>query len=178
MDHLRRFNHVVGAVTQAMREGRLGFSLQQVNPIDEAGAVFYSQCLGRLVERDGEVRTSDEFTAFLEASGRVASYDRYMVGLALEWLECNPSHVLGCKISTGNIFDEHAWSEFHDLLSRNREMAPRLVLEISESLPLATLPTAVAFLRACARWAAKLPWTVSERDTRRQSRCCPFQSIS
>ncbi|MDX0464521.1 EAL domain-containing protein [Sinorhizobium medicae] len=156
MDHLRRFNHVVGAVTQAMREGRLGFSLQQVNPIDEAGAVFYSQCLGRLVERDGEVRTSDEFTAFLEASGRVASYDRYMVGLALEWLECNPSHVLGCKISTGNIFDEHAWSEFHDLLSRNREMAPRLVLEISESLPLATLPTAVAFLEGVRALGCKI----------------------
>ncbi|MHC2492901.1 EAL domain-containing protein (putative c-di-GMP-specific phosphodiesterase class I) [Sinorhizobium meliloti] len=146
MEHLRRFDRVAGAVTQAVREGRIGFSLQQVNAVDDTGEVLYSECLGRLVERDGAVRTSEEFTAFLEASGRVALFDRYMVGLAFEWLDCNPSGVLGCDISAGNIFDENTWSELYDLLSRNREMASRLVLEITECLPLATLPTAAEFI--------------------------------
>lgn len=146
MEHLRRFDRVVGAVTQAMREGRIGFSLQQVNAVDDTGEVLYSECLGRLVERDGAVSTSEEFTAFLEASGRVASFDRYMLGLAFEWLDCNPSGVLGCDISAGNILDENTWSELYDLLSRNREMASRLVLEITECLPLATLPMAAEFI--------------------------------
>ncbi|WP_027998492.1 EAL domain-containing protein [Sinorhizobium arboris] len=146
MEHLRRFDRVVGAVTQAMREGRIGFSLQQVNAVDDTGEVLYSECLGRLVERDGAVRTSEEFIAFLEGSGRVASFDRYMVGLAFEWLDCNPSGVLGCDISAANILDESTWSELYDLLSRNREMASRLVLEITECLPLATLPMAAEFI--------------------------------
>ena len=148
MDCLRKFNHVVGAVTQAMQEGRIGFSLQHVNTVEETADVLYSECLGRLVERNGAVRTGEEFIAVLEAAGHIAAFDRYMVGLAFEWLECNPTGVLGCNISAENISDEGSWTALYELLSRNRKLASRLVLEITESLPITTLPAAAEFLQS------------------------------
>lgn len=148
MDHFRKFNQIVAAVSQAMREGRIGFSLQQINAVRNPADVLYCECLGRLVEPNGAIRTSGEFIAFLEASGRVAAFDRHMIGLAFEWLDCHPSRVLGCNISAENVSDEDTWTELYELLSRNRKLAARLVLEITESLPIATLSMAAEFVQS------------------------------
>jgi EAL domain-containing protein (putative c-di-GMP-specific phosphodiesterase class I) len=156
VEHLRNFNYFAGAVTEAMQEGRIGFSLQHVNSLEDAGDVLYSECLGRLVEPDGTVRTIGEFIAFLEATGRVAAFDRHMIGLAFEWLDGHPTRVLGCNVSAANIADERHWADLHDLLFRNRKMASRLVLEITESLPIATLPSAAEFLRSARALGYKI----------------------
>lgn len=145
---LEKFSSVVRHVTQAMQHGRIGFSLQQVNAVDDPGEVLYSECLGRLVEVDGTIRTSGEFMAFLEASGRAPAFDRHVIDLAFDWLARHPSEALGCNISAENIADKQNWAVLYDLLHRNREIAPRLVLEITESLPIAPLSAAADLLQS------------------------------
>ncbi|MCZ4088912.1 EAL domain-containing protein [Sinorhizobium psoraleae] len=145
--NLQKFNNVVRGVTQAMQHGRIGFSLQQINAVDDSSEVLYSECLGRLVEPDGTIRTSGEFIAFLEASGRAPAFDRHVIDLAFDWLAFNPAGALGCNISVENIADKESWALLYDLLSEHRAMAPRLVLEITESLPVATLLAAADLLQ-------------------------------
>ncbi|MBP1884722.1 EAL domain-containing protein [Sinorhizobium mexicanum] len=146
--NLEKFSSVVRHVTQAMQHGRIGFSLQQINAVDDPSEVLYSECLGRLVEPDGTIRTCGEFIAFLEASGRAPAFDRHVVDLAFDWLACHPAASLGCNISAENLAGKQNWAVLYDLLHRHRAMAPRLVLEITESLPVATLSAAAELLQS------------------------------
>ncbi|MBB4187776.1 EAL domain-containing protein [Sinorhizobium terangae] len=146
--NLEKFSSVVRHVTHAMQHGRIGFSLQQINSIDDPGKVLYSECLGRLIEPDGTIRTSSEFIAFLEASGRAPAFDRHVIELASDWLARHPSDALGCNISAENIADKQSWALLYDLLHRHRAIAPRLVVEITESLPIAPLSAAADLLQS------------------------------
>jgi hypothetical protein len=60
VEHLGSFNYFAGAVTEAMREGRIGFSLQHVNSVEDAGDVLYSASEGwwSLTARSGRLENS------------------------------------------------------------------------------------------------------------------------
>jgi EAL domain-containing protein (putative c-di-GMP-specific phosphodiesterase class I) len=143
---VEKFNNAVGMVEQAMQNGRIGFALQQVNAVDDSRTVLYSECLGRLIEPDGTIRTAPEFTPVLHAARRSAGFDRHMLSLAFEWLSCNPSTMLGCNISAENISPQN-WTAFYELLFQHRLLASRLVLEITESMPITPLFAAAELLQ-------------------------------
>ncbi|MCA1444480.1 EAL domain-containing protein [Ensifer sp. IC4062] len=153
---LEKFSSVVRRVTQAMQHGRIGFALQQINAVDDPSEVLYSECLGRLVEPDGTIRTSGEFIAFLEASGRAPAFDRHVLDLAFDRLARHPSDALGCNISAENIADKRSWAVLYDLLYRHRAIAPRLVLEVTESMPIATLSAAGDLLQSARELGYKV----------------------
>ncbi|HEV7308138.1 EAL domain-containing protein [Ensifer sp.] len=141
------YNRVLDVFDQAAKDGRVGFSLQHVNSIADVGQVLYSECLGRLVGPDGGILAASEFIGHLEAAGRVAALDRHMLSLAFDWLACHPSGDLGCNVSAANISDERNRALLHDLLAANALLASRLVLELTESLPVSAHPAARPFLQ-------------------------------
>ncbi|WP_429817958.1 EAL domain-containing protein [Ensifer sp. B1-9] len=141
------FDRVAEAFDEAVRNRRVGFSLQHINSAADVGSVLYSECLGRLVKPDGEIMTASEFVGYLEAAGRIAALDRHMLALAFDWLACQPHGVLGCNISVESISDERNRTLLYDLLSANTRFASRLVLELTESLPMSGFPAAGRFLQ-------------------------------
>ncbi len=48
-------DNIVCTAVQAMRQGRIGFSVQQVNCVNDHHEVLYSECLARLLKFDGSV---------------------------------------------------------------------------------------------------------------------------
>lgn len=141
------FERVVDVFDHAARQGRVGFSLQHVNSIADVGRVLYSECLSRLVKADGEIMVASEFIAHLETAGRVAALDRHMLSLAFDWLAAHAEGDLGCNLSVESIADERNRTLLFDLLCTNRWLAARLVLELTESLPISALPVAGRFLQ-------------------------------
>ncbi|MBB4189242.1 EAL domain-containing protein (putative c-di-GMP-specific phosphodiesterase class I) [Sinorhizobium terangae] len=127
---------IVRTALQAMRQGRIGFSVQQVNCVNEHHEVFYSECLARLEKLDGTVITAGEFLPALEASGHAPELDCHMLNLAFEWLSNSASGPLGCNVSSSNFSSRERRTMLFDQLHRNRSLAPRLVLEITESAPI------------------------------------------
>lgn len=140
--NVEKFEHMSEDVVRALRQGRIGFSLQQINAIDDTDEVLYYECLGRLVQSDGAIRTAGEFLPCLDVGERSTALDRHIVGLAFNWLSRNSSGALGCNISAESISDARSWRMLYDLLSRHQAYAPRLVLEITETLPAALLSLA------------------------------------
>ncbi|PDT80139.1 EAL domain-containing protein [Sinorhizobium sp. BJ1] len=138
----------LGSAARAMRHGRIGFSLQQVNAVNDSSEVLYSECLGRFVEPDGTVRTRGEFSALPEAAAVDRVFGLDLLDLAFEWLACHPLDVLGCDISAENMADERSCMVLHDLFSRHSALATRMVLEVTENLPLKTLPVAADLLKS------------------------------
>ncbi|HXV30282.1 MAG TPA: EAL domain-containing protein [Sinorhizobium sp.] len=146
--NLGPFNSVIAVVAEAMRQGRIGFALQQVNSVVDLSDVLYSECLGRLVESDGAVRTSGEFIAGLQAARCAPVFDRHLIGLAFDWLADHPARVLGCNISTENIADEENRTVLYDLLSGHSAIASRFVLEFTESSPILTSSVAAELFQS------------------------------
>ncbi|WP_018236975.1 EAL domain-containing protein [Ensifer sp. BR816] len=142
-----RDDAIAGAV-RAMQRGRIGFSLQQINAVNDSSDVLYSECLGRFVEPDGTVRTRGEFSAFPEASGVDLAFGLDLLELAFEWLACHPSDALGCDISSEILGDERMCRVLYDFLSRHAALATRLVLEVPESSSLRTRSIATDLLRS------------------------------
>ncbi len=145
--NLETLDDAIAGAVRAMQHGRIGFSLQQINAVDESSKVLYSECLGRFVEPDGTVRTRGEFSAFPEASKVDLAFGLDLLDLAFEWLACHPSDVLGCDISAENIADERSCRVLYDLLARHGAVATRMVLEVTENLPLKTLSVATDLLK-------------------------------
>lgn len=123
---------------QQAKHGRLGFSLQQVNAVDDHAEVLYSECQGRLIEPDGTIRTSEELLAIPGNSGVAPAFDRHLLHLALDWLACHPSHALGCKISAATLAGKRTSVALHELLLKHSAVARRMILEVPLSEGLKT----------------------------------------
>ncbi|OAP50540.1 hypothetical protein ATB98_09465 [Sinorhizobium saheli] len=132
---LDEVDNIVRTALQAIRQGRIGFSVQQVNCVNHHHEVLYSECLARLLKLGGSVVTAGEFMPTLEASGYAPELDRSILSLAFEWLSNNASGSLGCNVSSLNFSSAEHRAMLYDQLHRNRSLAPRLVLEITESAP-------------------------------------------
>lgn len=144
---MNRFDTTIDTVISAMRQRRVGFSLQHVNALGEHGGILYSECLGRLVSTDGSIVSAGEFLAQLEASGLASDFDRHILDLAFDYLATSQGASLGVNLSTENFVDERRWARLHRQLCRHRSLASRLVLEITESAPLALLSTSAEWIQ-------------------------------
>ncbi|MCA1491578.1 EAL domain-containing protein [Ensifer sp. NBAIM29] len=125
-----------GGAPQAMGQERIGFSLQQINAVDDPAKVLYSECLGRFTEPDGTIRTSEELLAMPEISGIGPAFDRYLLQLALGWLARRPSRALGCNIQASGLVDKQSSATLYALLFKHRAAARRMILEVTGSVAL------------------------------------------
>ncbi|MCO6180922.1 EAL domain-containing protein [Ciceribacter sp. RN22] len=137
--HVNKFDATIDTVISAMQQDRVGFSLQHVNAVTEHGDVLYSECLGRLVVADGSIVSAGEFVAQLEATGLASDFDHHILDLAFDYLATNENASLGVNLSTENFADERRWNRLYRQLSRHSSLSSRLVLEITESAPMALL---------------------------------------
>lgn len=145
--HLKEINSIAGDVIQAMQQGRIGFAVQEVNAVEERTDVLYSECLARLVAPDGIVIPAGAFIPALEALGRAPELDRYILNLAFDWMYENTSGSLGCNVSTQNFLNMGCLELLYDQLYLHRSLAPRMVLEITESVPITLCPSTVNLIQ-------------------------------
>ncbi|MCZ7463977.1 EAL domain-containing protein [Rhizobium rhizogenes] len=136
-------------VEEAVPAVLFGFSSE---PVVDLGSLspppVYSECLARL-QFDGRPPVSaGVFVGRLEASGEGGLVDIAMLNLVLEALKGDPDLVLGCNVSPHTVADASSWSAMIKCLERAGSAASRLVLEITEGLPLDEIPAAGIRLKA------------------------------
>lgn len=129
-------------VDDAIAEGRIAFAVQGIGAIDDPTVILYSECLACLIDPDGTIHRAPEFVPYLEALGAASSLDRHMIKLALDELETDPDAVLGCNLSANNVSGAGNWANIYDQIAARSHLASRLVLEITETAPLASTAAA------------------------------------
>jgi diguanylate cyclase (GGDEF)-like protein len=132
-------------VQRALRDGRLRFAYQPV--IDaNTGAVDYYECLLRMIDEDGRVVPAAEFVAAVEKLGYIRLIDRYVLERAVTETAQNPGICLGFNIS-GFTATDRAWLRGASaILAGQREVANRLVVEITETAALHDLEESAGFV--------------------------------
>ncbi|UWL60267.1 EAL domain-containing protein [Brucella pseudintermedia] len=137
-------------VTDAIEEDRIQLAVQGIHSATNVDRLLYGECLARLVDRDGTVRSASEFVPVLDVWGKTPILDQHMFKLVLDELDADPRAILGCNISTDSL-TEAEWPTIYGQLTTRAHLANRLVIEVTETRPLGDIVTANRCLAAARK---------------------------
>jgi EAL domain-containing protein (putative c-di-GMP-specific phosphodiesterase class I) len=145
-DH-QHCRHLGEIITAALRQGRLLFAFQPVVSV-ATGEIDYFECLLRLREENGVIRAGSEFIAALEMQRTIGMVDHHVLEMACSELALHPRVKLGFNISGLTACDRIWLRHLVSLLHRFPGIAPRLVVEITETAALGDLEESARFVDA------------------------------
>lgn len=146
----------VSMICEAIADNRMKLAVQGIYAISNPQEALYSECLIRLSESDGGIRTANEFVPALEDQGLTPLLDRHVLKLILDCLENDPGIKLGCNISAENLHDKTNWGAIIDLVRSRSHLASRLVFELTESRILPEYAFAASMLAEVRRFGCRL----------------------
>jgi diguanylate cyclase (GGDEF)-like protein len=133
------------AFVDAARDDRLFFAYQPVIATAD-GLAAYHECLLRMRMPDGGVMAAGAFIPIVERLGFARLLDRHTLHLAMRDLVRHPSHRLAVNISALTTADR-GWIELlTSLLARRRDVAERLIVEMTETAALRDVEETMRFL--------------------------------
>ncbi|HEF5875872.1 TPA: EAL domain-containing protein [Burkholderia cenocepacia] len=127
-------------VLAAIARGRVILCAQPIVSVQDDEQVLYHECLVRIVGPDEcPIAYPSAFIPGLERLGLMRFLDRYVVGMAIEFMESNVDLSLGVNISAQSANDIQWWESILLRLESRPEVASRLVVEITETTQLSSV---------------------------------------
>jgi EAL domain-containing protein (putative c-di-GMP-specific phosphodiesterase class I) len=124
-------------ILKAISEGGLGFAAQWIHEAENVGKVFYAESLARVTDSDGTVHTAGTFVSLLERQDRWFDLDLRILDMVLSDLAADETLVLGFNLSAASLSRSDRFADVFGKISRRPELASRLIVEITESYPIA-----------------------------------------
>jgi diguanylate cyclase (GGDEF)-like protein len=151
----RRAVSIGDQILSALGDNRLVIAYQ---PIVEArsGKLDCYECLARIMKPDGELMQAGEFIQVAEQLGLVRHVDRRILDLSLDGLRRNPDVQLALNVSGMTASDRMALDAFAKTLEANLDVAPRLIVELTETAALLDIEESVRFTARLREIGAKV----------------------
>ena len=146
----QRGSAVGAAVEAALRQDRLLFAFQPV-VCAATGKVDYFECLLRVRDEAGGIVSGGEFVTIVEELGWIGLIDRYVLEKTVQDLAGDPEVRLGLNISGMTAGDRPWLRSLTSLLGHRRDIARRLVVEITETAALGDIAESVRFVDTLRR---------------------------
>ncbi len=146
LNSIRRRNiSVVEEMTSALQEDRLVLALQ---PIVDAKThqISSSECLLRIVRRDGSIISAGEYIAVAEQLGLSQAIDQHVQKLAVQLAVQNPTQNISLNVSGLSTSGTH-WIETLEYITRkDSELLSRITVEITETAAIQDIDETCAFV--------------------------------
>ena len=126
---------IADEVTLALKENRLRLAYQPIIDAKSRKPVHY-ECLLRLLRPDGQEITAGYFVHAAEQMGIVHLVDRFALETAVAQLTRHDGLVLAVNVSGTAALDPAWLQDFVDYIRDNRNVADRLVVELTETASL------------------------------------------
>jgi diguanylate cyclase (GGDEF)-like protein len=126
---------IADEVTQALKENRIKLAYQPIIDAKSRKPIHY-ECLLRLLRPDGQEITAGYFVPAAEQMGIVHLVDRFALETAVAQLGRHDDLVLGVNVSGTAALDPVWLQGFVDYIRDNRDVADRLVVELTETASL------------------------------------------
>jgi EAL domain-containing protein (putative c-di-GMP-specific phosphodiesterase class I) len=136
---------VEARIRAALREGRLFLAFQPV-VCSSTGKVDYFECLLRMRDEQGDIVAAASFVTTLEELGLIGMIDHYVLEKTFEELATDPEVRLGLNVSGLTVCDRSWLQLLTSLLRRRSDLAPRLVVEITETAALGDIAQTACFV--------------------------------
>jgi diguanylate cyclase (GGDEF)-like protein len=130
-----RMMQICDEVMGALKENRLCLAYQ---PIIQARTrkVSHYECLLRMIKPDGSIVSAGQFVPAAEQMGIVHLVDRFALESAIFMLKAQPPITLAVNVS-GTAASDPVWLQsFVDYVRAEQEVAPRLMVELTETAAL------------------------------------------
>jgi diguanylate cyclase (GGDEF)-like protein len=126
---------IADEVTQALKEKRIKLAYQPIIDAKSRKPIHY-ECLLRLLRPDGQEINAGYFIPAAEQMGIVHLVDRFALETAVAQLGRHDGLVLGVNVSGTAALDPVWLQGFVDYVRDNRDVADRLVVELTETASL------------------------------------------
>ena len=126
---------IADEIMAALKEKRLHLAYQPIIGA-KSRRISHYECLLRLVKRDGQVATAGYFVPAAEQMGIVNLIDRFALETTIAQLHTHETLTLAVNVS-GTAAEDPAWLQgFVDYVKQNRDVASRLIVELTETAAL------------------------------------------
>ena len=130
-----RMMQISDEVMEALKEKRLRLAYQPIIAA-QSRKISHYECLLRMVKPDGSVLSAGHFVPAAEQMGMVHLVDRFALEATVTQLKANPELTLAVNVS-GTAASDPAWLQsFIDYVRSEKEVAPRLIVELTETAAL------------------------------------------
>ena len=134
------------AVYRALEEDRMRMAFQPVMDMNNENIAFF-ECLIRMVDTDGKLVAAEKFIPSLEELGLIRLLDIFSLHTAVRELERFPEISLSVNVSNHSLVDPAWLRAAVSLLMNKRDVASRLIVEITESSAMNDVNAAVRIVR-------------------------------
>ncbi len=123
---------LAGEVVSAVKENRLKLAYQ---PVVNAGShkIAFHEALVRMINTDGTIISATDFVNVANDLGLIRMVDHQAMDLALDTLKRAPLAYLSLNVSIETSYDPEWLSKLASAIRRRPDIAPRLIVEITES---------------------------------------------
>ena len=130
-----RMMQISDEVMHALKENRLKLAYQPIIQARSRKTSHY-ECLLRMIKPDGSIVTAGHFVPAAEQMGIVHLIDRFSLEATVAQLKAHPSITLAVNVS-GTAASDPVWLQsFVDYVRAEQQVAPRLIVELTETAAL------------------------------------------
>lgn len=145
-DSLRKRAVLIGdQIVTALDENRVVLAYQPI--VDAAtGEVAMHECLARIVRPEGQVIAAGDFIAVAEQLGLVRRLDRRVLELTVDALKRSRGSCFTLNVSGMTASDRPSLEAFVSYIEAHKEVAPRLIVELTETAALIDIEESMRFV--------------------------------
>lgn len=134
-------------VIRCLKEGRFQLAFQPV--VDAASGVpAFHEALLRMTGDDGRIVPAGHLIPIAETLGLVRLIDKAVAEMAVAMLERHPAAVISLNISGTTATDPRWYPEILAVIAARRDVAGRMIVEITETVALGDLSHVIRFVEA------------------------------
>jgi len=142
-------------VKQALKDDRFKLAFQPVVSA-KTGDVEFHEGLARMIDPEGNVIAAGGFVPVIEQMGLMRLIDRKVLQLGLDALESNPEMNLSVNLSGMTAVDAVWLKTLENRLHNRRDLATRLILEITETVALDDVDESSRFVSSLTKLGCRV----------------------
>ena len=142
-------------VKQALRDDRLVLAYQPIVSAHDGTPEFY-EGLVRMLDEDGQPIPAGVFVPIVEQMGLMRLVDRKVLDVGITVLKENPEISLSINVSGMTAVDPVWLHQLHEHLEARPDVAPRLILEITETVALDDIADSSRFVRSLNEFGCRV----------------------
>lgn len=130
-----RLMSIADEVVAALKDNRLVFAYQPIISAKGREATHH-ECLLRMLRPDGTIASAGQFIPAAEQLGLVRLVDRHALEMTVAQLHAYKNVILGVNVSGTTAADSSWLRDFIDYVRANKQIANRLIVELTETAAL------------------------------------------
>lgn len=155
-ESLRKRTVAIGdQIITALTENRVVLAYQSIVDAKTSEAIAH-ECLVRIARPEGQVIAAGDFIPVAEQLGLVRRLDRRVLELSVAALKKYPSARLSLNVSGMTASDRPTLAAFVAYLERHSDIAPRLIVELTETAALIDIEESMRFVSRVRAMGAKV----------------------